>query len=260
MNKWAPRVTLGAAIVGGLLSLFALGDRLASWWSSDLTAVATYNEAGIPPSVIRSLDVDALASTFRPSSVARGSRAMSQSRQEPHDGFNDSLEAFHRRVTRLTDTYLGVRGFWNLTIENRSSTKVSAVVLVVPHAFEASVTRDGGAIYDTTVTGRLSIGDLLPAERVTARVWLSGGSVWEDHGIRLSHDQGRGSITVRRPVGRVGQIADHLTDPVIFGVILVGTLFLIVSVVSTRSELKRQREHISPGGATAGGASENIGA
>ncbi len=105
-----------------------------------------------------------------------------------------------------------VASVWVADVRNEGKRAVNAVRLSLPWTNKAAVFRPGAPPRDTTIddaAGVILLGPLQPKEHMTVVAWSPVDlGTFETEGLSLTHDNGVGSVTVRRPVGRIGQFVD----------------------------------------------------
>lgn len=210
-------IKTGLAILGGMWVVV----QVYSWVTTptpDVVASIRGVEYRIPPPVQDSLG------TFR--QLTRGNES-------------DTSGVSLLRLASSTFSDLdGSRRYWTVSITNEGSRAANEVTLRLPQECYAIITRDGENQRTDLSTTKLTLGQLLPQERINIEIWsLTRQYVWvSENAFTLTFAEGVGRLQFYSPVGVVAQWIDRNLYLIL--TFLITLLFIFLTLFIWKSERK----------------------
>jgi hypothetical protein len=219
-RPWVQGVLIIAAIAGFVQLLISLWSALGQP-SERLHAEIRYAVFELPPDIVETLgqagspfsheEVQGIVRELLPSLALPGSR---RTRDDVTESVTDALEQslIVRRRTKDWSLYC-VRDsgtYYNVSISNTGGRALKSVLLTSVDGGCGVIKRPGQPVeIKTGQLQQVEVGTLQPQDTAVVAFWSRGISgSYKAQEVRLSHENGIGSITIIEPAGRVGRFVD----------------------------------------------------
>ncbi|HEY3279050.1 MAG TPA: hypothetical protein VGJ83_00940 [Gemmatimonadales bacterium] len=218
-------------VLGAAVLLLQLWDWFSTRRQGDLDAVVTFGQFRLPPMLERDFAaIRSLASPVVLDSIPWSTLYSKRARATVTADVSSFLAG--RLPADVPPDVRQLVGYWAATVRNDGPRSLTSVTLTLPGARAVQVSRRGAPfLQHDVVHDVIPIGDLQPKEEVEVFAWTSVPIASRgETDITLTHDNGLGSVLVKRPVGRVGQVADRYWFLLRF-LILLGFVWIALAVV-----------------------------
>jgi hypothetical protein len=225
-------------VLGAAVLLLQLWDWFSTRRQGDLEAVVTFGQFRLPPMLERDFAaIRSLASPVVLDSIPWSTRYSERARAAVTADVASFLAG--RLPADVPPDVRQLAGYWAATVRNDGPRSLTSVTFTLPDARAVQLSRRGAPfMQNDAVHDVILIGDLQPKEEVEVFAWTSVPIAPRGEAdITLTHDNGLGSVLVKRPVGRVGQLAERYWFLLRFLVLLFASIALatVVHLLRARS-------------------------